>query len=93
MADPSETSSGPGAAHSSGCYLNIAYAFLAIAGPRPGFFFSTSRQERKWLEWTIEGRHRGLAKFAISSDGTVEEEPINARIRPKSISSRQWGAV
>jgi hypothetical protein len=89
-------SSGQSAAHAGESYLqNTAFpAWISLFGPRPNFQLSTRRQDRKWFEWTDEGRHHGLAAFAVDVDGLVSKEPIKAIPRRKPwVSSRQWGRV
>lgn len=71
---------------------NVAFpAWISLFGPRPNFHISSARQAREWLEWTDEGRHHGLAAFAIDADGLVNREPIKAtpRKRPGHVSARQ----
>ena len=90
------SSSGPWTAHAGGSYLSaVAFpAWISLFGPRPNFHISTSRQDREWLEWTDEGRHHGLAAFAVGKkSGLVSREPIKTipRKRPGHVSARQWG--
>ena len=88
-------SSGQSAAHAGESYLkNVAFpAWISLFVPRPSFILSLNRQEKKWLEWTDEGRHHGLAAFQVDGDGLVAKDPIKAipRKRPAHVSSRQWG--
>jgi len=94
MPDPSQASSGPWTAQAGGSYLqNTAFpAWISLFGPRPNFQLSTRRQDRKWFEWTDEGRHHGLAAFRVDAEGMVSKEPIKAIPRRKPwVSSRQWG--
>ena len=68
-------------------------AWLSLFGSRPNFHLSSARQDREWLEWTDEGRHHGLAAFAVDKNGLVSKDPIKAipRKRPGHVSARQWG--
>ncbi len=94
MPDDCKTSSGPWTAHAGGSYLaDIAFpAWISLFVPRPNFHVSSARQDREWLEWTDEGRHHGLAAFAVDAEGLVSKEPIKAIPRRKPwVSSRQWG--
>ena len=88
-------SSGPWTAQAGESYLkNVAFpAWISLFVPRPSFILSLNRQEKKWLEWTDEGRHHGLAAFQVDADGLVSREPIKTipRKRPGHVSSRQWG--
>jgi len=88
-------SSGQSAAHAGESYLqNVAFpAWISLFVPRPSFILSLNRQEKKWLEWTDEGRHHGLAAFRVDAEGMVSKEPIKAipRRRKPWVSSRQWG--
>jgi hypothetical protein len=97
MLDRSRPSSGPSAAHAGESYLqNTAFpTWISLFGPRPNFHLSLTRQEKKWLEWMEEGRHHGLAAFAIDADGLVNKDPIKTipRKRPGHVSARQWGLV
>jgi hypothetical protein len=90
-------SSSPSAAHAGESYLqNVAFpAWISLFVPRPSFILSLNRQEKKWLEWTDEGRHHGLAAFAVDAEGLVSKEPIKAipRKRPGHVSARQWRRV
>ena len=94
MPDSARASSGPSAAHTSESYLkNVAFpAWISIFGPRPNFVISSGRRKNEWLEWVDEGRHHGLAAFAVDAEGLVSEEPIKAipRKRPGHVSARQW---
>ena len=88
------SSSGPWTAHAGESYLqNVAFpAWISLFVPRPSFILSLNRQEKKWLEWTDEGRHHGLAAFRVDAEGMVSKEPIKAIPRRKPwVSSRQWG--
>lgn len=94
MPNSSRSPSGHSAAHASESYLqNTAFpAWISLFGPRPNFQLSTRRQDRKWFEWTDEGRHHGLAAFAIDADGLASKEPTKTIPRRKPwVSSRQWG--
>jgi len=94
MPDPSQASSGPWTAQAGESYLqNTAFpAWISLFGPRPNFQLSTRRQDRKWFEWTDEGRHHGLAAFAVDADGLVSKEPTKTIPRRKPWqSARQWG--
>lgn len=97
MPDRIQTSSGQSAAHAGESYLqNVAFpAWISLFVPRPSFILSLNRQEKKWLEWTDEGRHHGLAAFAVGAEGLVSKEPIKAipRKRPGHVSARQWRRV
>ena len=87
-------SSGQSAAHAGESYLqNVAFpAWISLFVPRPSFILSLNRQEKKWLEWTDEGRHHGLAAFAVDADGLVSKEPTKTIPRRKPWqSARQWG--
>lgn len=89
------SSSGPWTAHAGGSYLSaVAFpAWISLFGPRPNFQLSIRREDHKWLEWTDEGRHHGLAAFKVDTDGLVSREPIKTipRKRPGHVSARQWG--
>jgi len=91
------SSSGPWTAHAGGSYLSaVAFpAWISLFGPRPNYHISSGRQDREWLEWEDEGRHHGLAAFAIDAEGLVSKEPIKAipRKRPGHVSARQWRRV
>lgn len=94
MPDSIQTSSGHSAAHAGESYLkNVVFpAWISAFGPRPNFILSSGRQDREWLEWTDEGRHHGLAAFAVDKSGLVSEEPTKAIPRRKPWqSARQWG--
>lgn len=87
-------SSGQSTAHAGESYLkNVVFpAWISAFGPRPNFILSSGRQDREWLEWTDEGRHHGLAAFAVDAEGLVSKEPIKTipRKRPGHVSARQW---
>ena len=87
-------SSGQSAAHAGESYLqNVAFpAWISLFVPRPSFILSLNRQEKKWLEWTDEGRHHGLAAFRVDAEGLVSKEPLKTipRKRPSHVSARQW---
>jgi len=78
-----------------GSYLSaVAFpAWISLFSPRPNFHISTGRRKNEWLEWVDEGRHHGLAAFAVDADGLVSEDPIKTipRKKPKAVSARQWG--
>jgi len=90
-------SSGQSAAHAGESYLqNVAFpAWISLFVPRPSFILSLNRQEKKWLEWTDEGRHHGLAAFRVDAEGLVSKDPIKTipRKKPKAVSGRQWRRV
>jgi hypothetical protein len=87
-------SSGPWTAHAGESYLqNTAFpAWISLFSPRPNFILSSGGRKNEWLEWTDEGRHHGLAAFAVDVDGLVSREPIKTipRKRPGHVSDRQW---
>lgn len=90
-------SSGPWTAHAGGSYLSaVAFpAWISLFSPRPNFILSSGGRKNEWLEWTDEGRHHGLAAFAVDAEGLVSKEPIKAipRKRPGHVSARQWRRV
>lgn len=93
MDDAGKPSSAPWGTQTGGSYLSVAMRWLALFGPRPAFIFSTCRRDTEWLEWSEEGRHHGLARFAVGPDGLIDEEPVQAapRKKPCQVSGRQWG--
>ena len=87
-------SSGHSAAHAGGSYLSaVAFpAWISLFSPRPNFILSSGRRKNEWLEWEDEGRHHGLAAFAVDAEGLVSKEPIKTIPRRKPwVSARQWG--
>ena len=87
-------SSGQSAAHAGESYLqNVAFqAWISLFVPRPSFILSSGGRKNEWLEWEDEGRHHGLAAFAVDAEGIVSKEPIKTipRKRPGHVSTRQW---
>ena len=94
MPDISKVPSGPWAAKSCMSLRSVGLAWLALFGPRPSFIFNTQRHETTWQQWKEAGRYHGLAKFAIGSDGWLDEEPVSAAVPERKkkcwTSSRQF---
>jgi len=93
MPDSCRATGAPWSAKSSGSCQSIAFGWLALFGPRPGFIFSTYHTKPAWLQWNEGDRHHGLARFHVAPNGEIDNEPMQAiqRKKPCQVSSKQWG--